>query len=152
MLYHSTHHVVAYHIPVPRLTPLVQVKLDDDSWKAVPPRPTEDGNHALVLNLGEMAHRWTNEGLRATPHRVINRSGKDRYSIAFFWDPQLDMITDARDLGKWCPTGLAKHPPLSYGVHLRRLLNMNYDKKYGESGSELTPPEETDESPKTQPE
>ena len=41
----------------------------------------------LVCNLGELLERWTNGQLVATQHRVINDSGRDRYSIPAFLSP-----------------------------------------------------------------
>ena len=31
---------------------------------------------------------------RSTPHRVLNRSGRERYSIAYFFDPGMDAVIE----------------------------------------------------------
>ena len=44
----------------------------------------------FVVNLGEMLARWTNDVFRATPHRVLNKSGRERYTIPFFFGTHYD--------------------------------------------------------------
>ena len=34
--------------------------------------------------------RWTNDRFLATPHRAVNRTGGERYALAFFCDAQID--------------------------------------------------------------
>ncbi len=46
--------------------------------------------NAFVVNIGDCLMRWTNDVFVSTPHRVVNRSGRERYSIAFFFDPNPD--------------------------------------------------------------
>lgn len=60
---------------------------DNGEWVGVPPIPG-----SYVINLGEAMKVWTNGMFMATPHRVINRSGKERYSIPFFMNPTHDVV------------------------------------------------------------
>ena len=62
--------------------PGLQAMNADGRWIEV--LPLQD---TLVCNLGELLERWTNGQLVATQHRVINDSGRDRYSIPAFLSP-----------------------------------------------------------------
>lgn len=68
----------------------LQVLRKDGKWiDAIP------GEDELVINVGDMLERHTNNKLRSTIHRVINPPqeewNKPRYSIPFFMHPRADM-------------------------------------------------------------
>lgn len=50
---------------------------------------------AFIVNIGDCLMRWTNDIYVSTPHRVVSRSGLERYSIAFFLDPDPDALVAA---------------------------------------------------------
>jgi len=41
----------------------------------------------IVVNVGDLLARWTNDRFRSTAHRVVNSSGRERLSVAAFIDP-----------------------------------------------------------------
>lgn len=68
----------------------LQVLRKDGAW--IDAIPNED---ELVINVGDMLERHTNNKLRSTIHRVVNpprdQWGTPRYSIPFFMHPRSDM-------------------------------------------------------------
>lgn len=68
----------------------LQVLRNDGEWVDAIPEPDE-----LVINVGDMLSRHTNNKLKSTIHRVVNPPreewGNPRYSIPFFMHPVSDM-------------------------------------------------------------
>ena len=58
----------------------------------------------LVVNVGDLLARWTNDSFNSTMHRVINRSGKERYSMVIAWDPNFETVIEPV-----CQRGEAAH-------------------------------------------
>jgi isopenicillin N synthase-like dioxygenase len=70
----------------------------------------------LVVNVGDLLERWTNNLYASTPHRVVNRSGRERYAIATFYDPDFKALVDAQELG--FPADQIRHKPTTAGAHI----------------------------------
>lgn len=91
--------------------PGLQIRLGG-SWVDV--QPIED---TFIINLGDMLERWTNGSFHSTLHRVINTTGRERYSIAFFFEPAFDTVVEC--LPQCCgPDRPPKFPPTTAGQHL----------------------------------
>jgi isopenicillin N synthase-like dioxygenase len=48
----------------------------------------------FLINLGNIMRRWSNDRCLSTPHGVLNNSGVDRYSIAYFHSPNPDSVIE----------------------------------------------------------
>ncbi|WP_298849134.1 2-oxoglutarate and iron-dependent oxygenase domain-containing protein [uncultured Ruegeria sp.] len=59
--------------------PALEVQNTADQWIPVPPI-----SDTFVVNVGDLLQRWTNDLYRSTFHRVVNRTGLERYSLPFF--------------------------------------------------------------------
>jgi isopenicillin N synthase-like dioxygenase len=90
----------------------LQAKNRAGEWIEAPPIPG-----TLVVNIGDLLARWTNDLFRSTPHRVVNRSGRDRISLAVFYDPDFD--ADVSAIPSCVAPGEAPHyPPITCGAHV----------------------------------
>jgi isopenicillin N synthase-like dioxygenase len=67
--------------------PGLSVRLPSGEWVAPAAIPG-----TLLINLGNVLRRWSNDRFLSTPHRVLNASGVHRYSIAFFFGPALASV------------------------------------------------------------
>jgi len=89
----------------------------NDQWHNIKTVP-----NALLVNAGDMLQRWTNGLFKSPIHRVINYSGKHRFSIPFFFDPnfnaEVECIEECRK-----ETGEAKYAPIKYADYLMGLHN-----------------------------
>ncbi|MBL8700370.1 MAG: isopenicillin N synthase family oxygenase [Alphaproteobacteria bacterium] len=63
----------------------LQVRRRDGTWIDAPVIAD-----AFVCNIGDCLMRWSNDVYVSTPHRVVNRAGRLRHSMAFFFDPNDD--------------------------------------------------------------
>jgi len=94
----------------------LQVRGKDGGWIDAPPVPG-----TFVINIGDLLARWTNDLFASTAHRVINRSGRARYSIALFYDPHFD--TDIEVLDTCCTRENApRYVPTTCGAYILERL------------------------------
>ena len=98
----------------------LQIRRADGTWFDAPVLPGK-----YIVNTGDLLRRWTNDRWLSTPHRVLNVSGTDRYSIAFFFGPDLDRelacLSSCQDA-----THPPKYPPISYGQYKKEFVAANY--------------------------
>ncbi|TIV95831.1 MAG: isopenicillin N synthase family oxygenase, partial [Mesorhizobium sp.] len=67
----------------------LQVMNRDGDWvEGIPVRGT------FVINIGDLIQRLTNDLYIANMHRVVNTSGRERYSMPFFVDCDFDAIIE----------------------------------------------------------
>jgi isopenicillin N synthase-like dioxygenase len=100
----------------------LEVKRRDGGWIPAPFVP-----NAFICNIGDCLMRWTNDVYVSTPHRVVNRGGRERYSVAFFLDPNPDATVAC------LPTCIsrdrpARYPPILGADYLRARLDATYGK------------------------
>ena len=67
-------------------TPALEVLNKNGEWISAPPIPG-----ALTVNVGDFFERATNDEFVSTVHRVINKTGEERYSLAYFFTPSHDV-------------------------------------------------------------
>ncbi len=97
------------------------VRRRDGTWIEAPPIPG-----AFVCNIGDSLMRWTNDIYVSTPHRVKNPPGRDRYSVAFFLDPNPEVSLACLP---GCDGGRPpKYPPILAADYLRQRLDATYGK------------------------
>ncbi|WP_445681665.1 isopenicillin N synthase family dioxygenase [Radicibacter daui] len=103
----------------------LQVRNVAGEWIDAPPLAG-----AAVINVGDLMMRWTNDLYLSTPHRVINASGRERYSIAYFFDPNYDAPIET--IPTCIPAGeAARYEPTTGGGFIEAKLNATYAKKIG---------------------
>lgn len=72
----------------------LQIQTHDGTWLDVPNVPD-----SLVINIGDMMQRWTNDRWRSTLHRVGNpeaglNGSSERMSLVFFYNPNQDGVVE----------------------------------------------------------
>ncbi|MEM7120717.1 MAG: 2OG-Fe(II) oxygenase family protein [Pseudomonadota bacterium] len=88
----------------------LEVLARDGDWLTAHPIPG-----TLVVNVGDLLERWTNDLFASTRHRVVNRAGRERFSIAVAVDPDSQTVIDpVRGPGED-----AHYPPVTCGDYIR---------------------------------
>lgn len=96
------------------------VKAANGEWFEAAQEP-----ESFIVNAGDTLHRWTNGRFRSTLHRVLNRSGGDRYAIPFFYDPRVDTVIECLP---GCATAdqPAQFDPITYRELLTTFMGNSY--------------------------
>jgi len=98
----------------------LEVRRRDGAWIKAPPIPG-----AFVCNIGDCLMRWSNDTYVSTPHRVTSPLGRDRYSIAFFLDPNPDALVECLP-GCNAPGTAPKYAPILAADYLTQRLVATY--------------------------
>jgi isopenicillin N synthase-like dioxygenase len=97
----------------------LEVKGRSGEWVTAHPIPG-----TLVVNVGDLLHRWTNGALLSNEHRVINRSGRERHSMAFFFDPDFDTVVDPAAL--CAPGDKPRYAPTTCGAYVLSRFDQSF--------------------------
>jgi isopenicillin N synthase-like dioxygenase len=110
--------------------PGLAVRLPNGEWLAP---PVIDGT--FLVNLGNVMKRWSNDRFLSTPHGVLNDSGRDRYSIAFFYSPdpaaRIEVLPTCTG-----PGDPPRYEPAVYRDLVLQFYNANYFHRAGYTGKE----------------
>jgi isopenicillin N synthase-like dioxygenase len=102
----------------------LEVQTATGDWISAPSIPG-----AILINTGDLTERWSNNVFRSTKHRVAlpqpEKAGRDRYSIAFFCQPDSDAEIAC------LPTCQSSdnpplYPPITSGEYLLSRLQATY--------------------------
>lgn len=100
----------------------LQVQRRDGGWVDAPALPG-----AFICNIGDCLMRWTNDVYVSTPHRV-RQPEAERYSIAFFLDPNPDAVVSA--IPSCVPDGESpRYAPITTGEYLAQRFAATYSKR-----------------------
>jgi isopenicillin N synthase-like dioxygenase len=89
----------------------LEVKTRAGRWIAARPIPG-----SFVVNIADMLQRWTNGRFISTPHRVRNRTGRDRISVPFFANPDYGAVISP--IAGDGPSGGTSYAPLACGPYV----------------------------------
>jgi isopenicillin N synthase-like dioxygenase len=98
----------------------LEVRRRDGRWIEAPPLPG-----AFICNIGDCLMRWSNDIYVSTPHRVTSPPSRERYSVAFFLDPNPDTMIECLP---GC-SGVSRPPryaPILASDYLRQRLVATY--------------------------
>lgn len=90
----------------------LQVRTIEGEWVAAPPIAG-----TLIVNVGDLLARWTDGVYTSTPHRVVNRSGRERLSLVLAFDPDPETVIDARAV--FGPHHAPEQPATTCGDYLQ---------------------------------
>ncbi len=100
----------------------LEVRTRDGAW--ISPRSIPG---ALICNIGDCLMRWSNDVYVSTPHRVVNPVGRERYSVAFFLDPNPDAVV-ATLPGCVTAERPARYAPTTGADYLKSRLDATYSR------------------------
>ncbi len=95
----------------------LQVKHRNGDWLTAHPVPG-----TFVVNVGDLLHRWSNDRFMSNPHRVVNASGRERFSIPVFVDPDWDTVIDPIPE----PGGTVRHQPIGCAEYIHGIYQKSF--------------------------
>ena len=110
----------AFTIVLQEDVPGLEVRTLSGKWIDVPPV-----SGSFVVNIGDYMARWTNDRFRSTMHRVVNRTGSERYSIPYFAIPDFNAVIECLPTCTG-PDLPVKYEPLHVGRSIRQKFSSDY--------------------------
>jgi isopenicillin N synthase-like dioxygenase len=106
----------------------LQVQGRAGAWVLAHPIPG-----TFVCNVGDLLARWSNDRFVSTPHRVVNTSGHERFSLPVFFDPNPETVIDPADL--LAPGADPHYPPVTAGAHVTARFDAAFSYRRSEAVS-----------------
>ena len=100
--------------------PGLEIRTTAGRWLAAPSLPG-----SYLVNTGDTLNRWSNGRFLSTPHRASNHSGRERYAMPFFYDPNTDTMIECLPTCQG-PDNPPKYEPQTYGEFYAWFIRKNY--------------------------
>lgn len=95
----------------------LQVQGKDGDWVTAHSIPG-----TFVVNVGDLLARWTNDRFASTPHRVVNASGRERYSVGVFVDPNAETVIEPV-VAPGSTAAAAAYPPVTCSAYIQSRMD-----------------------------